>query len=56
MQDIFHITTPELIEKARKTGRYSHPTLESEGFIHASFEDQVQGTLGRVEDLLRGRV
>lgn len=45
MQDLFHITTSELWEQAQSLGYYHHPSLEAEGFIHASFEDQVKGTL-----------
>ena len=44
-EKIFHITTPELWSRAQRDGIYSHPSLEDEGFIHASFESQVEGTL-----------
>lgn len=44
---LFHITTKELWSKAQRAGIYENPSLAEEGFIHASFEEQVQGTLDK---------
>ncbi|MFM7426207.1 MAG: DUF952 domain-containing protein [Elainella sp.] len=38
---IFHITDRSQWQAAQKTGTYSHPSLETEGFIHCSTADQV---------------
>ncbi len=43
---IFHIVTPEAWE-AFETGIYRHPSLETEGFIHCSFEEQLDGVIER---------
>lgn len=45
---IFHITTPEAWECQKSTGEYRHETLETEGFIHCSNEDQVEPTWHRI--------
>lgn len=45
---IFHITTPEAWERQRPSGEYRHETLETEGFIHCSNEDQVESTWQRI--------
>lgn len=42
---IYHITTKELWEKALLKGMYAHPSLEIEGFIHASTEAQLMETI-----------
>ena len=48
---IYHIALPEHLEEARSAGVYvmstRNVTIAQEGYMHASFEDQVDGTLGR---------
>jgi uncharacterized protein (DUF952 family) len=44
---IYHVTTPENWEKAVHNGFYDAPSLQSEGFIHSSHKEQVQGVLER---------
>lgn len=41
MASIFHITTAPAWEAARAVGRYAPSSLETEGFIHFSSEEQV---------------
>ena len=43
---IYHIVLPE-VWAAFDTGLYRHPSLADEGFIHCSFEDQLDGVIGR---------
>ncbi len=43
---IYHIVLPE-VWAAFDSGLYRHPSLDSEGFIHCSFADQIEGVLGR---------
>lgn len=43
---IFHIVTTDAWE-AFDSDIYRHPSLETEGFIHCSFEDQLDGVIGR---------
>ena len=38
---IYHITSRQAWRAAQKRGRYSAPTLASEGFIHCSGRDQI---------------
>jgi uncharacterized protein (DUF952 family) len=40
---IYHITPRAAWEAAQSAGRYSTPSLESDGFIHFSRADQVNG-------------
>ena len=47
MPIIYHITTTEGWNDAREKGFYEHPTLNAEGFIHCSEEQQVAGVLQR---------
>ena len=47
MAIIYHITTGEEWEKAKKEGVYEHTSLKDEGFIHCSLENQVAGVLER---------
>jgi 1,4-dihydroxy-6-naphthoate synthase len=43
---LFHFTTREALEAARAAGEpLTAASLESEGFVHASFADQLAGTL-----------
>ena len=44
---IYHITTKQEWAAALISGQYSSATLETEGFIHCSTEDQVAGVLER---------
>ncbi len=41
---IYHITAREAWEQAKTIGHYSAPSLQTEGFIHASTLEQVEGT------------
>ncbi len=43
---IYHIVLPEVWE-AFDTGLYRHASLETEGFIHCSFEYQLDGVIER---------
>jgi uncharacterized protein (DUF952 family) len=43
---IYHIVRPEAWE-AFDTELYRHPSLAAEGFIHCSFESQLDAVLGR---------
>ena len=44
-QLIYHLTTLPEWEEAQDKGIYEPPSLENEGFIHCSEEDQVEGVL-----------
>jgi uncharacterized protein (DUF952 family) len=44
---ILHITTPELWAAGVRLGRYEHPSLSREGFIHCSTHEQLEATLLR---------
>lgn len=44
---IYHITTPALWEKFQFNDFYEAPSLQDEGFIHASKAHQVQETVNR---------
>lgn len=46
-EHIYHITTLSAWEKAQELGAYSAPSLDSEGFIHCSKKEQVEGVLQR---------
>ena len=47
MPIIYHVTTAEDWNLAREKGAYESPSLKTEGFIHCSEENQVQGVLER---------
>jgi len=47
MAVIYHITTLQEWDDAKKKGFYTAPSLETEGFIHCSETQQVQGVLER---------
>jgi uncharacterized protein (DUF952 family) len=47
MPDIYHITTRKEWEEALQKGYYEAASLATEGFIHCSTEDQVEGVLAR---------
>ena len=42
---IYHIAPAEDWERQAGSGEYRHPSLDSEGFIHCSEEQQVERTL-----------
>lgn len=44
---IFHLTTDELYQRALAEGRYRHPSLASEGFIHLCTKSQLNGVVER---------
>ena len=47
MSIIYHVTSSEEWKNANEKGFYIAPSLASEGFIHCSKEEQVQGVLQR---------
>ncbi|HYK57692.1 MAG TPA: DUF952 domain-containing protein [Flavisolibacter sp.] len=47
MAAIYHITSQTEWNNATKTGSYTAPSLKTEGFIHCSKAEQVQGVLQR---------
>ncbi len=44
---IYHIVTPEVWEKFKDKDFYAAESLQSENFIHCSFEDQLETVLQR---------
>lgn len=44
---IYHIARPEDWENSAENGEYAVESLESEGFIHCSFDEQLAGVLER---------
>jgi uncharacterized protein (DUF952 family) len=44
---IYHITTAKEWQEAKEKNYYEAPSLQSEGFIHCSKAEQVQGILER---------
>lgn len=47
MAVIYHVTTTQEWNDAVEKGFYTAPSLETEGFIHCSKAEQVQGVLER---------
>jgi uncharacterized protein (DUF952 family) len=47
MAFIYHITTKQEWHSAKEKGFVSAPSLETEGFIHCSHDQQVKGVLER---------
>lgn len=47
MPTIYHVTTADAWNQAKEIGHYEAPSLNEEGFIHCSMENQVQGVLDR---------
>lgn len=45
--EIFHLATPEEWATARATGAVAPPSLATEGFVHCSTADQIDGTIAR---------
>lgn len=56
MKTILHITTPEAWDAAGRTGAYTAPSLDTEGFIHCSLPEQVAAVANAIyarrEDLV----
>jgi uncharacterized protein (DUF952 family) len=44
---IFHLLTPQDWASARSAGAVIPPSLATEGFVHCSTRDQVEGTIAR---------
>jgi uncharacterized protein (DUF952 family) len=44
---IYHVTTKQEWDEAKRKGFYAAPSLETEGFIHCSEAQQVDGVLKR---------
>lgn len=44
---IYHVTTNNEWQQALQQGWYAAPSLETEGFIHTSRQEQVEGVLER---------
>ena len=44
---IYHIVLPEIWEHVRNDRLYGHESLAAEGFIHCSYEHQLDGVIGR---------
>ena len=44
---IYHIVTPENWEKQKDEAEYEAESLQSEGFIHCSYQDQLEAVLER---------
>jgi len=44
---IYHIVMPEIWEKFKNKDFFESETLESEGFIHCSFREQLESVLQR---------
>lgn len=44
---VYHIVTPEVWEKFRDENFYEAASLQTEGFIHCSFAEQVETVLRR---------
>jgi uncharacterized protein (DUF952 family) len=47
MAFIYHVTTIQEWNAANQKGFYTAPSLDTEGFIHCSQEEQVNGVLQR---------
>ncbi len=47
MATIYHITSQAQWDRAKQTGFYAAPSLQTEGFIHCSKAEQVQGVFQR---------
>ncbi len=45
--NIYHIVTPEVWEKFKDKDFYEAESLKTEGFIHCSFAEQLDGVLQR---------
>lgn len=46
-QRIYHIVLPESWEEQKNQPEYEHESLAAEGFIHCSYDHQLDAVLGR---------
>jgi uncharacterized protein (DUF952 family) len=44
---IYHIVLPEKWETVKHNSSYAADSLETEGFIHCSYDRQLEGVIGR---------
>ena len=44
---VFHLIAPETWEAAVSAGEYAPASMQTEGFVHMSFEHQLQATANR---------
>jgi uncharacterized protein (DUF952 family) len=44
---IYHIILPEVWEQVKDKQTYEHESLATEGFIHCSYEEQLDDVIGR---------
>lgn len=44
---IYHVVLPEVWDEAKDKSFYEHESLATEGFIHCSYADQLDGVLER---------
>ena len=44
---IYHIVLPDVWESVKNSSSYSAASLETEGFIHCSYDHQLDGVIGR---------
>jgi uncharacterized protein (DUF952 family) len=44
---IYHIVLPQVWESAKDAASYSAASIETEGFIHCSYDHQLEGVIGR---------
>ena len=44
---IYHIVLPEVWDQVRHDRLYRHESLAAEGFIHCSYQDQLDGVIKR---------
>ena len=44
---IYHIVLPQIWEQVRNEPLYRHESLAAEGFIHCSYEDQLEAVIER---------
>lgn len=47
MSFVYHVVLPDSWEAQKEQELYEHDSLAAEGFIHCSFDHQVEGVLGR---------
>lgn len=44
---IYHVVLPDVWESVKDNSSYSAESLETEGFIHCSYDHQLDGVIGR---------
>lgn len=47
MSFVYHIVLPDSWEEQKDQELYEHESLAAEGFIHCSYDHQIDGVLGR---------